>query len=307
MRKNISILFILLASTLFSQNLDEITKTSDGFFWTSKYHNDLNYLTKNWDEALPSNLKKEIAWRICRSMIMVTNEQERLKKKNKTELMSDFQKAMRWAEKANGLDYSDPTPYYWIGAALGRWAETKGILEAAGQREEMRNYIRKGSQKDNQQSDLWFLSGQLFFKLPGFLGGSKSRAVSVDRFSCATYKAGGRYFKNGPDINTYYYVELARHLGGRNWNASSRMSNLPKIKKNYTSSNSAYEKASYFEGSMNFSKIPLYSKNPLSMMSDRQEAVAISQWALNWLKKQPKSFYINDHIREFQTFIRNWK
>jgi tetratricopeptide (TPR) repeat protein len=103
---------------------------------------------------------------------------------SKEEKMAIMEQAMSLYNKAKtSKDYAEA--YFWYAAALGRWAETKGILESLGRKDELIKELNTALKRktakglDGETVDGYGpkrVLGRLYAKLPFFAGGSRSKA-----------------------------------------------------------------------------------------------------------------------------------
>jgi hypothetical protein len=105
---------------------------------------------------------------------------------DKTTRISLFQAAMDFAKQARTINDEYAEGFYYYGVALGRWAETNGVTESLGRKDELIQSMKdskgrstrqdsKGETIDGMGPDR--ILGRAFYKLPFFAGGSKSESL----------------------------------------------------------------------------------------------------------------------------------
>jgi len=108
------------------------------------------------------------------------------KAEKNSEKLKIFEEAYKRAEEAKSInpDYADS--YYYYGIALARWAEAKGVLESLFRKKELFDTMdatierttkagEDGETIDGYGPDR--VLGRVYFKLPGFAGGSRTKAL----------------------------------------------------------------------------------------------------------------------------------
>jgi hypothetical protein len=121
--------------------------------------------------------------------------------------MAAFEESYTKAEQAKTVaDFAEA--YYYYAISLGRWAEAKGVLASLGRKDELIRNVNGALDRDTRTGDLGETLdghgpdrtlGRMYFKLPGFAGGSHTSAI--------------RHLKNATDaapghsLNHVYYAE----------------------------------------------------------------------------------------------------
>lgn len=184
----------------------------------------------------------------------------------KNELLSLYEQGEAYARQALELDSRNVEAYFWAAANIGRWGQTKGILDSLFKAGPMRENLLKGIRIDDSHADCWYLMGMLYFEVPPIISfGNKTWAVSFMR------KAIDHWIEPGQPLT--YQFELARFLHDRNWSKSKRSRELQKMNRRFSEKRDILEKNSYYEGTMNFDSSLFYTNGQnLSALSDREEA-----------------------------------
>jgi tetratricopeptide (TPR) repeat protein len=147
----------------------------------------ITLLEKALQEASDSDLKFDILILHSRSIyyqgVHATAEAKKL------EL---FEKGISLADSAKALNDEYAEGYYYHALSLGRWAETKGVMESLKRKQELLDHLngstaritrpdesgefQAGESIDGHGPDR--ILGRIFFKLPGFAGGSREKSLS---------------------------------------------------------------------------------------------------------------------------------
>jgi len=92
--------------------------------------------------------------------------------------LEDYQKGMDDARKAIVLNPDSVEAHFWLGGNEGSYGDTKGVMKSLGMvkpiRHEMAEVIRINDRYNNGSA--YQILGVVDYKVPGFIGGSKTRA-----------------------------------------------------------------------------------------------------------------------------------
>jgi len=296
----LSLMVLFLTSSLFAVN----AKMSEA----DKLHEDADYqaefilLEGELDSAGSNNDKSEVLWRMSRAALSITDQLER-DGASKDELLSEFRTAWDYATKSLSYNNDNYNAYYWRAANIGRWGQTKGILDSLFKADDMRDDLERAVNSNPNHGDSYYVLGMLYDSVPGIVSfGNKAYAVSLAR------KAVDNQDESDRAYNYAYYLELAKHLWNRKWKESKRVSEQKKEKVKFNSKSSEMEKNWFYDGLVDLSKATAYSSSGIKNMSDREEAVVILDWLLVELNKlsnkKPGDF---DDIEEAKELLADWK
>ncbi len=260
---------LLLSLSLFAAFNPEY---SDYLYYALEdYDADESYLKDAFIEADSDEEKSEILWRQSRNSL---GQGDRLSEDDKDGRFARYEESEQYAKDSIAL-CPNADAYHWLSSALGRWGQTKGVLESLSRAREMADYELKAIDGFNyDHTDAWYVLGILYNQLPGWpiSFGNKNWAISYMRRSLDT-----KIDERGLFLTLY--LELANQLYSRNWNAKKRTSEINKMQDDYDENTVLSEKMKYYEGSEGASKVPFYSTVALSEMSDRQEAAMLLMYA----------------------------
>jgi len=122
---------------------------------------------------LAADDKYEAYWKISRIMYFIGEHMEEKKDRKNT-----FAQAVYHAEKAVALQPEKPDGYYWRGVNNGKYGETRGVLKSLSLVKPIKNDMNKVIELDRSYEDGGpdRVLGRVYFKLPGFAGGSKDKS-----------------------------------------------------------------------------------------------------------------------------------
>ncbi|MBT3272178.1 MAG: hypothetical protein HN368_03410 [Spirochaetales bacterium] len=219
--------------------------------------------------------KSELYWRLARTTLEIGDllEQEGA---GEGVMLDTFIEAEEYADEAISLNPNSYQGYYWKSANMGRWGETKGILNSLFKAKPMRNVLRQALEIYPEHPDSYYVLGIMYRKVPGrpISFGSSNRAVSLGRKAIDAHLV---EFEAGEvnDIKLSYYMELARSIESRNWSASKRRKEKAGKAKDYRSETDTLEKNFEYEGVVD-----------IPDMSDKDEAIEIMRWVISEFGKK---------------------
>lgn len=193
------------------------------------------------------------------------------------EVLQIYEEGEAIADQAIASNPNSALGYYWKSAHIGRWGQTRGVLNSLFRAPSMRDLLEEAINREPDHADSYFVLGQLYSKVPSLISfGNNAYGVSLGRRAVDLMErelaAGER-----PKRAEAFYVELAASLIERGWNARRRSRQLNGIRRDYQSAATALEQGYYFEGSLN-----------VPSGSDAQEARQILEAAVNRLERIPQ-------------------
>jgi len=293
---SIVVLGLLIFSTFAFADFKDTLKKADNIYDSEQYKADKDFLLNAVNKAPGSKEKAEVYWRLARVVLNLGDQAENHGIKG-NELLNYFVEGEKYADKAISADPDNFNGYYWKSANIGRWGQTKGILNSLFKAEPMRDLLKKTVTLNPDFPDAYYVLGQLYEQVPGFpiSFGNTDFAVSLGRKAVDLYM---KRYRAGleKDINYDFYTELSKHLYKRNWNAGKRRREKGKKLKKYNSLNDPFEKSLYYEGVAE-------EKNE----SDRGEAVEMIKWVINELSSiQNRKTSQNDDLKEAKETLKKW-
>jgi tetratricopeptide (TPR) repeat protein len=254
-------------------------------------------LKRSVDSAGGAAERAELYWRLARTTLEVGDllEQEGA---GEAELLEKYLEGESYADLAIELDPNSHWGYYWKSANIGRWGETKGILNSLFKAKPMRNILSTALSINPEHADSFYVLGIMYRKVPGrpISFGSPDKAVSLGRKAVDAQEV---QFRSGEDkkIKLSFHMELARSLYDRNWNESKREREQQKKERDYRKEQDALEKNFLYEGVVD-----------IPDMSDREEAIQIMEWVIGEFdKRRPLSTSESVDLEEALTDLADWR
>lgn len=301
MKKILLILMVFtIAVSLFAGNAK--MAEADRLHEDAGYEEEFKLLEGELASAENDKEKSEILWRMSRAALAITDQLER-DGAAKDELLEEFMIAWDYSTESLSYNSDNYNAYYWRAANIGRWGQTKGILDSLFKADDMRDDLEKAVNSNPDHGDSYHVLGMLYDSVPGIISfGNKQYAVSLAR------KAIDNQDEPDRPYDYSYYLELAKHLWNRKWKEGKRVSEQKKERDKFARKSSVMEKNWYYDGFVDLTKATAYSSNGIKNMSDREEAVVIIKWLLSELKKlsnkKPGDF---DDIEEAEELLAEWE
>jgi len=167
-------LIVCLSVSLVAQEADELIAQGDALFQEMEDMETAQQALSLYRQA--ANIlenKYEALWRIARIMYYVGEHTENKKDKKNT-----FAQAVYFAERAVEANPEKPDAYYWRGVNNGMVGETRGVLKSLSLVKPIKQDMNKVIEIDRTYEDGGAdrVLGRVYFKLPGFAGGSKDKS-----------------------------------------------------------------------------------------------------------------------------------
>ncbi len=266
---SIAVLCLFVMPALFAGISDTLAQ-ADAMYDDEQYIEGFDFLEDLVSSVSSDGDKAEVYWRMARLKLFSTDDEERAGT-DKDTLLKMFNEGRDLAIKAIDLKPSADA-YYWKSSNVGRWGETKGILDSLFKADPMKKDLFKVVEYDKLYADAWYVFGRLHMLLPGWplSFGNSVYAVSFTRRAIDVYA--------GDDLKFSYYQSLAENLWKRNWKQKDRKGKIKGETKNFNKKTKEFEKIQFFEGSLGYEYSPEYTNKKLQDMSDHDEALIILKW-----------------------------
>ena len=245
-----------------------------------------------------SNAKEqaELYWRASRETMEVGDIADNAKKPQ-GEILGIFAEGEGYADKAIAADPQNDLGYYWKSSNIGRWGQTKGILNSLFKAGPMKDLLVKELSINPERTDPYYVLGQLYRELPGWpvSFGNIDAAVSLGRKAVELRMS---QFQAGKEKELVYnfYNELAKNLWKRNWSAANRLTEQKNKVAKLAAAVTPLDKGSFFEASVT-----------LKDMSDRDEARALAQWVVSDLQKvSSRTAPQNKDLQKAVDLLKGW-
>lgn len=227
---------------VFGQDADLLARV-DELIEEEKPHDALSLLE-------PFSGNAHVYWRRAQATLII-GDQRKDQGAPDSELLEIFARGEEFADRAIAADPSLPEGYYWKSANIGRWGQTRGVLNSLMRAPDMRDLLEQSIQMDPVHADSYFVLAQLYAKVPGMISfGNSSYAVSLGWKAVDLMEAEVAAGVHDAPIEAYY-IELASHLIDRGWNERRRNRNIGGIATSYRSASTPLERGYYYEGSLN--------------------------------------------------------
>ena len=297
MKKLVFLLVMLLvaAMTLAAMDFTSVDNLYDSGSDNQKVYDTLQSMLK---DAKTDEEKSEVLWRLSRVCVDLGDHLDEKDKKGKYAIYEEGENyALQSIEaKPNYL------AYLWKCANIGRYGQTKGVLDSLGKVKPMKEDLRVITDefKVVDCSEVWYTLGALYDKVPGIFGGDSDYAISYARAACDTIPS--KYIYGST------YKDLALMLYNRNWSADKRAKEIAKMQKKWDKeTKSNFDKYAYYEGSKGADAMPKWTNTKLSAMSDRAEALVILKYAQAVYKSRPNHTAGDEkNYNEIQALIDEW-
>jgi tetratricopeptide (TPR) repeat protein len=175
--KGILVLWIVLCfvCSLFGQTAEEYIAQGDAFFNDMKDMSAAKEAEALYHKAIGlMDNRYEAFWRLSRILYYIGEHTE--KKKDKKAL---FSQGVYYAERAIELEPEKPDGHYWHGVNNGKYGETRGVLKSLFLVKPIKKAMNKVIEIDRsyEEGGPDRVLGRVYFKLPGFAGGSKEKSL----------------------------------------------------------------------------------------------------------------------------------
>jgi tetratricopeptide (TPR) repeat protein len=291
----LTVLLLLAVSPLFG-DFNDILARADDLHDQEAYAQGKQFLESSLSQAGSWEERAELYWRLARAVLNLGDEAEDAGA-TEEELLGLFEEGEALADKAIEADPGNDLGYYWKSANIGRWGQTKGILNSLFKAKPMKELLEKTLDLNAEHADSYYVLGQLYEQLPGkpISFGKKDYAVSLGRLAVDLHEA---QVKSGQEkeINYDFYTELAKHLYARDWDADKRFKEQRKNSGEPAAGTTPLEKGFVYE-----------ANNELKNMSDREEARKLLLWTIGKLESLPgpKSGQTAD-LEEAREVLESW-
>lgn len=157
-----------LRYSLWAADLAEI----DGLYFHRDQSGNLEQSLAKIDEGLRQNpLDGDLLWRQGRGLVRLG---ERQKKKEK---IAAFERAEAALRKAVEINPKNPSAHFFLGIAMGRRGQARGILKSLFLVGPLRREMETVLKLDPKHGGAHHVLGEMYRQLPGFVGGSNKKAV----------------------------------------------------------------------------------------------------------------------------------
>ena len=175
--KGILVLLVALcfAYSLFGQIPEELIAQGDALFNEMKDMSAAKEAEALYHKAIGQmDNRYEAFWRLSRILYYIGEHTEKKKEKK-----SIFAQGVYYAERPIDLEPEKPDGHYWHGVNNGKYGETRGVLKSLFLVKPIKRAMNKVIELDRsyEEGGPDRVLGRVYFKLPGFAGGSKEKSL----------------------------------------------------------------------------------------------------------------------------------
>ena len=143
-------------------------KALDDLYWHRDRPGNLDALISR----LESSESPERFWRLCRAKVRRGEDREK-----KADRLADYSMARRDCEQAVAVSSTSVDAQFWLGVAMGRWGEAKGVMRALFLIGPIRLQMNETLRLEPGHGGAHRLLGELWWQIPALAGGDKKRAL----------------------------------------------------------------------------------------------------------------------------------
>ena len=131
-------------------------------------------LSKYREAVVKAENKYEVFWKLSRILYYIGSRTE-----SKKEKKIIFGQGIYYSKKAVALEPEKPDGHYWLGVSYGVYGETRGVLKSLSFVKPIKEAMNKIIEVDRGYEDGGpdRVLGRVYFKVPGFAGGSKKKSL----------------------------------------------------------------------------------------------------------------------------------
>jgi tetratricopeptide (TPR) repeat protein len=263
----LTLIFTFTSFAVFSQDFDLIDSFLDVGDLDAAKTTLLSWLGQNPDRTNEAKVYRYLA----QTELRIGDERERSEGLTGDALLAIFEQGLDYIDQSIELNPRDGQAFFWKAALIGRWGQTKGVLDSLNKASEMQENLIMAIELDPDFSPSYMVMGQLYFALPGWRisFGDRERAISFYRKALATPS-------EDPSYQVDVRVLLAETLADRNWSVEWRNNEQNRKREEFGNFNNSWERFSFFEGTIRLARI-----------SDRVEAQRLLDQASQLYERIP--------------------
>jgi len=169
------LIFLSFSISLFSQEPEELIAQGDKLYAEMKDMAAAQEAVSKYREAvIKAEDRYEAYWRLSRILYYVGAHTE-----SKKEKKIIFGQGIYYAKKAVALEPEKPDGHYWLGVNYGVYGEARGVLKSLSLVKPIKEAMNMVIELDRGYEDGGpdRVLGRVYFKVPGFAGGSKKKSL----------------------------------------------------------------------------------------------------------------------------------
>lgn len=269
----VAIVLLLTAVAAYAA-FEDLIASSDDHYEEDRHDQAIADLESALSEASGGAQEAEVYWRLARVTLAVGDQQIDNGADTDT-ILETFTEGEEYGRQAIEADSSNHLGYYWTAANVGKWGQTRGIVNSLIKAAPMRDLLAEAIEREPDHADSYYVLGQLYAQVPGFVSfGNTDYAVSLGRKSVDLER---EQVQNDPEEEFHQdmAIQLASHLIDRDWNRRKRDREQSGKADRYREATELLEKNSYYEGVVD-----------LPRMSDKEEAERLLRDAVSALRSK---------------------
>jgi hypothetical protein len=193
--------------------------------------------------------RAEVLWRLSRATLSVGETLDDAGAPEE-DLLARYEQGEQYGIEAVEADPTNHLGYYWQSANIGRWGQTKGIVNSLFKAGPMRDLLRTAVEVEPDHAGSYYVLGQLYSEVPGLISfGNVDYAVGLARKSIDLHEAELRSGE-ADEREHDYYIQLANHLIKRDWNSRKRAREQSSQEEEYREASDSLERGWYYEGTV---------------------------------------------------------
>lgn len=263
--KRIALLIALIAAVPIQAAALDFSKV-DEQFKRGEYTQSNNGLESMLKTASSPSDKAEVYWRLSRNCLIVGQFETTKEGKRNW-----FNKGIEYASSGIEANPSNPDCYMWHSANVGRECQTHNLMEQASAVPSITADLEKilNTLGLKNYSAAWQALAEMYYAHPFK---STDSAINFAR------KAATCIPKDELRLTTYEF--FARIMAERDWSASKRTSEASKNAGKFAHGTNNIDRTAFLDGGLGASHKPVWATKTLGSMSDREEALAVINYAL---------------------------
>ncbi len=265
-RKIVSGVFLLLLGAATAVGLEPVLAELDRLHHGDNHEAVLGLIARELS-GLSGSERAQLLWRQGRARMQIADFGHHDGDLTDDQAVAMLEETEALARQATQLAPELAEPWFWVGAAMARRGQIRGVLNSLFMAGDVRDYAQEAINRREEFSEAYFLMGQFYRELPGrpLSFGNGDYAVSLARRAVAVHEAelaAGITPNKAHDL----YTQLGHALWKRNHNSRQRQRAHNNAVSGWRSASTPMERGINFDGSL-----------PFSGGTDREEARALVQ------------------------------
>jgi tetratricopeptide (TPR) repeat protein len=254
-----ALLFAALAASAAAQ-VTSLIEEADAALDADNNRQTVRILERALDRTDNSRDRAEVLWRLSRVHLII-GDALRERDAPQDEVLSTYETGEQYGQQAIEADPRNHLGYYWKASNVGRWGQTRGVLNSLFRAGEVRDLLAEAIRQEPDHGDSYYVLGQVYAKVPGLISfGNIEYAVSLARKSVDLHEE-ARASQSEEEPEYDFYIQLASHLKERGWSEGKRRREEDRLRREYRQAGDVLERSFRYEGTVE-----------LPRMSDREEA-----------------------------------